>query len=860
MGERPLTDEQKRRQISVRKIAAVEDIITIKDKFNRHLHFTVVKDRNVATQHDFYLSLVHTVWEYLVQKWIRTQQLYYQKDPKRVYYLSLEYYLGKSLSNTMMNLDIGSICDEAMYQLGLDIQDLCDQEMDAGLGNGGLGRLAACFMDSLATLGIAAHGYGLRYDYGIFEQKIEHGEQVECPDDWLKYGNPWEKGRPEYTVPIHFYGKIKCDKEGYNCEWVDTEQVHAVAHDIPVAGYGNKVVNTIRLWSAKSPKDFDLSYFMGGDYIQAVLKRNEAENITRVLYPNDNIFEGKELRLKQEYLMVAATLHDIIRRYQHIEWGGKTPRTSFDEFPEKVAIQLNDTHPALAIPELMRILVDIEKLPWDKAWDICCRTFAYTNHTVLPEALERWSTDLIEKVLPRHLMIIYAINSDHLKKVSELWPNDNDRLRDMSIIEEHPFKKVNMAHLCIVSSHTVNGVAQIHSELIKNSIFKNFYEMYPNKFQNKTNGITPRRWLLLCNPSLSDVISDKIGDKWITDLKELDKLKPLATETKFMKEVMRVKQENKMQFANYIKHHYKIDVNVDSIFDVQVKRIHEYKRQLLNALHIITLYNRIKEDPDGDFVPRTVMIGGKAAPGYHAAKQIIKLIVGIAKVINNDPIVGDRLKVIYLENYRVSLAEKSILFLTDYGCVKQALTNISVIPAADLSEQISLAGTEASGTGNMKFMLNGALTIGTLDGANVEMREEMGAENIFIFGMTVDEVEEQKAKGYTPMDYYKKNPDLKKAIDQIRGGLFSPNNPDEYKDLVNELLYHDRFLLLADFESYIECQDSVSEVFRDQSAWLQMCVMNIASSGKFSSDRTILEYAKEIWNVEAALPNGIEEE
>lgn len=806
------------------------------------MHFTVVKDRNVATKHDFYLSLVYTVWEYLVHKWIRTQQLYYQKDAKRVYYLSLEYYLGRSLTNTMMNLDITDICEEAMDQLGLDIQELGDLECDAGLGNGGLGRLAACFMDSLATHGIAAHGYGLRYDYGIFEQKIVNGEQVEVPDDWLRNGNPWEKGRPEYTVPVNFYGKVTCDETGYNCDWTDTEVVLAMAHDIPVAGYGNKVVNTIRLWSAKSPKDFDLSYFMGGDYIKAVLKRNKAENITRVLYPNDNFFEGKELRLKQEYLMVAATLHDIIRRFQGSDYGSKSRiRHSFDTFPDKVAIQLNDTHPALAIPELMRIFVDIEKLPWDKAWDICCRTFAYTNHTVLPEALERWTTSLLDKVLPRHLMIIYAINSAHLEKVRLKWENDMDRLRDMSIVEEEPEKRINMAHLCIVSSHAVNGVAQLHSDILKTSVFKNFYEMYPERFQNKTNGITPRRWLLLCNPRLAEVIYEKIGDKWITELHELKKLKAYIDKASFIQNIIRVKQENKMKFAAFIKKNYDIDVNFESMFDVQVKRIHEYKRQLLNAFHVIVLYNRIKKNPEEDFVPRTVIIGGKAAPGYHRAKQIIKLIVAIAKVVNNDTIVGDRLKVVFLENYRVSLAEK-------------------IIPAADLSEQISLAGTEASGTGNMKFMLNGALTIGTLDGANVEMREEMGEENIFIFGMTVEEVNAVKAAGYCPKKYYDENPDLKKVLDQISSGLFSPNNKDEFKDIVDDLLYHDRFLLMADFEAYIECQDRVSETFQDQLTWVRMCILNIASSGKFSSDRTILEYAKDIWDVEPTLPNGVEVE
>ncbi|XP_047475277.1 glycogen phosphorylase-like [Penaeus chinensis] len=826
----PQTDLEKRKQISVRGIAQVENVGNVKKTFNRHLHYTLVKDRNVATPRDYYFALAHTIRDHLTSRWIRTQQHYYEKDPKRVYYLSLEYYMGRSLTNTMINLGIQSACDEALYQLGLDIEELESLEEDAGLGNGGLGRLAACFLDSMATLGMAAYGYGIRYEYGIFAQKIRNGEQVEEPDDWLRFGNPWEKARPEYMIPVNFYGRVEDTPQGK--KWVDTQIVFAMPYDNPIPGYKNNVVNTMRLWSAKSPNNFNLKFFNDGDYIQAVLDRNFAENISRVLYPNDNFFEGKELRLKQEYFMVAATLQDIIRRFKASKFGSKDHvRTDFDTFPDKVALQLNDTHPSLAIPELMRILVDIEGLPWAKAWDICVKTCAYTNHTVLPEALERWPTSMLEHILPRHLQIIYEINHFHLQEVSKRWPGDLDRVRRMSLVEEHGEKRINMAHLCIVGAHAVNGVAAIHSEIIKRDIFKDFAEMNPEKFQNKTNGITPRRWLLLCNPALADVIAEKIGEEWVVHLDQLTKLKPLAKDAGFIRAVQTAKQENKLRLAKQLEQDYGVKVNPSSMFDIQVKRIHEYKRQLLNCLHIITMYNRIKANPGAPFVPRTVMIGGKAAPGYHTAKQIIRLICAVARVVNNDPIVGDKLKVVYLENYRVTLAEQ-------------------IIPAADLSEQISTAGTEASGTGNMKFMLNGALTIGTLDGANIEMMEEMGKENIFIFGMTVEEVEELKRRGYNAHDYYNRIPELRQCIDQISSGFFSPSNPDQFKDLVNILMYHDRFYLFADFESYIKCQDSVNMLYQKPNEWTSKAIMNIASSGKFSSDRTIAQYGREIWGVE----------
>uniref|UniRef100_A0A670ZEI4 Alpha-1,4 glucan phosphorylase n=1 Tax=Pseudonaja textilis TaxID=8673 RepID=A0A670ZEI4_PSETE len=788
----PLSDYEKRKQISVRGLAGVENVTDLKKSFNRHLHFTLVKDRNVSTPRDYYFALAHTVRDHLVGRWIRTQQHYYEKDPKRIYYLSLEFYMGRTLQNTMVNLGLQNACDEAIYQLGLDMEELQEIEEDAGLGNGGLGRLAACFLDSMATLGLAAYGYGIRYEFGIFNQKIVGGWQVEEADDWLRYGNPWEKARPEYMIPVHFYGRVQ-HGDG-ETKWVDTQVT-----PLGQRGPGERSVSLGDLLPPVAPGPF---------------------------------FEGKELRLKQEYFVVAATLQDIIRRFKSSKFGSRDPvRTSFDAFPDKVAIQLNDTHPSLAIPELMRILVDIEKLEWDKAWDVTVRTCAYTNHTVLPEALERWPVHLFETLLPRHLEIIYEINQRFLDVIYATFPGDLDRLRRMSLVEEGSVKRINMAHLCIVGSHAVNGVAWIHSEILKATVFKDFYEFEPHKFQNKTNGITPRRWLVLCNPGLAEVIAERIGEDYIADLDQLRKLLNFVDDESFIRDVAKVKQENKLKFSAYLEKEYKVKINPNSLFDVQVKRIHEYKRQLLNCLHVITLYNRIKREPNKHFVPRTVMIGGKAAPGYHMAKMIIKLVTAIGDIVNHDPIIGDRLKVIFLENYRVSLAEK-------------------VIPAADLSEQISTAGTEASGTGNMKFMLNGALTIGTMDGANVEMAEEAGEQNLFIFGMRVEDVEELDKKGYCAKDYYDHIPELKQAIDQLSSGFFSPKQPDLFKDIVNMLMYHDRFKVFADYEAYIKCQEKVSALYKNTKEWTKMVIRNIGTSGKFSSDRTIAQYAREIWGVE----------
>ncbi|VDN01838.1 unnamed protein product [Thelazia callipaeda] len=840
-----LTDHDRRKQISVRGIAQVENVANIKKTFNRHLHFSLIKDRNVATPRDYYFALANTVKDHLVSRWIRTQQYYYDKDPKRVYYLSLEYYMGRTLSNTMMNIGIQAAIDEALYQLGLDVEELQEIEEDAGLGNGGLGRLAACFLDSMATLGIAAYGYGLRYEYGIFKQLIREGWQVEEPDDWLRFGNPWEKSRPEYMLPINFYGRVEKDANG-NSKWVNTQLVFAMPYDTPVPGFRNNVVNTLRLWSAKAENKFHLKFFNDGDYVQAVMDRNISENITRVLYPNDNIFIGKELRLKQQYFLVAATLQDIIRRFKSSKYGCRDAvRSSLDSFPDKVAIQLNDTHPSIGIPELVRLFVDIEGIPFPKAFDICVKTFAYTNHTLLPEALERWPVSLLQNLLPRHLEIIYQINQVFMDAVAARYPGDLDRMRRMSIVEEadgFAEKRINMAHLCIVGSHVTNGVAALHSDLLKKTVFKDFYEFFPDRFQNKTNGITPRRWLLLANPSLADIICERIGEDWITNLDKLQGLKKYADDVGFLDSIRRVKQENKMRLAQFLNDEYNVEINPSSIFDIHVKRIHEYKRQLLNILHVITLYNRIKANPNVNITSRTVIFGGKAAPGYHMAKQIIKLIGSVGDIVNNDPIVGDRLKVIFLENYRVSLAEK-------------------IIPAADLSEQISTAGTEASGTGNMKFMLNGALTIGTLDGANIEMMEEMGRENIFIFGMEVTDVAELSRKGYNPEDFIRKNSELAQIIEQIESGFFTPDEPALLQDVALCLRKWDRFMVCADFESFIKCQQEVESVYQNPEKWAKMALMNIASCGKFSTDRTIEEYAREIWNVvpgEVALPAPFE--
>ena len=783
-------------------------------------------DRSGAT--DVYKALAYTVRDIMVKKWIATQKSYYKDEEKRVYYLSLEFLIGRSLVNSMINLGIFEAARDALAELGYDIGHISDEEEDAGLGNGGLGRLAACFMDSIATLKIPAYGYGIRYEYGLFTQRIVDGFQVESPDNWLQYGTPWEFERRKPVFPVQFYGNVvtEMDKNGhYRARWVNTQHVMAVPCDMLVPGYGNDHVINMRLWTAKASRELDLGYFSQGDYINAVQSKVSSETISKVLYPPDHNLAGQELRLRQQYFFVAATFQDILRRYH------KTNH-DFANFPNAVAVQLNDTHPAIAIPELMRILLDIEGLSWEKSWDICVRTFGYTNHTLMPEALEKWSVDLMGRVLPRHLQIIYEINQRFLDNVAQEFPGDAGKLRDMSLIEEGEVKKVRMAHLAVVGSHSVNGVAALHSELLKTRLFPDFYRMYPERFNNKTNGITPRRWLLQANPRLSELISEKIGDGWITHLDQLRKLEAFTEDAAFRARWRQIKHANKERLAAYIHKILKVEVNPDTLFDVQVKRIHEYKRQLLNALHVIYLYQQILQHPEQAFAPRTVIFAGKAAPSYWRAKLIIKLINSLAEVINNDPRIGHLLKVVFLPNYTVTQAE-------------------IIIPAADLSEKISTAGTEASGTGNMKFALNGALTIGTLDGANIEIREEVGEDNIFIFGMTAEEVEFEKLNpSRTPEGICQANPAIREVIDSIAGGAFSHGDKKLFQPLVETLMSpHDQYLLLLDLESYIACQHHVRDLYLDEENWTKKSILNVAHIGKFSTDRTIRQYSEEIWGI-----------
>jgi glycogen phosphorylase len=832
MATKTTPNEEAKKRIYELVEAPQNDVKSIESSFVNHVRYVQAKDQYTATPRDYYEALAQTVKIRLIDQWIGTQDRYYREDRKRVYYLSLEFLLGRALGNSLINLGLRNNYAHALETLGLTLGDLEELEWDAGLGNGGLGRLAACYLDSMATLGIAGYGYGIRYEYGIFTQRIEHGYQVEKPDSWLRYGNVWEVARPENLFPVRFYGRINqyFDAKGkFRSEWVDAEEVMAMAYDTPIPGYNNGVVNTLRLWTAKSSRGFDLTYFNHGDYIRAVADKNVSENISRVLYPADSSRQGRELRLKQEYFMVAASLADIVRRY-------KKEHKGFAQFPDKVAIQLNDTHPALAIPELMRILMDQEGLGWDEAWDIGVRTFAYTNHTVMPEALERWSVGLLGAALPRHLEIIYEINRRFLDEVAVRYPGDNDRRRRVSLVEEGDDRQINMAHLAIVGSHSINGVSALHSRILRDSVFREFAEMFPDRFNNKTNGITPRRWLMQANPGLSDLLTQNIGGHWVTHLDELQQLLPYADQPEFRKQWAAVKHENKRRLAALIRKETGEEVNLNSIFDCQVKRLHEYKRQLLNVLHVITLYNRIKAGQGDQMVPRTVLFAGKAAPGYFMAKLVIKLIHAVARVVNHDPAVGDRLKVIFMPNYGVSLAEK-------------------IIPAADLSEQISTAGTEASGTGNMKFALNGALTIGTWDGANIEMYEEIGKDNIFLWGRKANEVEELRAKGYNPQEIYQRNEPLRRCLDMIRDGHFSPEHLDLFHPIIDSLLSGgDHYQLLADYDAYIAAQDQVAKAYADQERWVRMSIANVAHMGKFSSDRAIAEYARDIWGVKVTNP------
>jgi len=778
---------------------------------------------NRATPLDMFRALAFTIRDRLVQRWAATQQTYHAKKVKRVYYLSAEFLMGRLLTNNLMNLGVYEVAQEALAELGVDINQLVEREADAGLGNGGLGRLAACFLDSMATLSIPGMGYGIRYEYGIFEQRIEKGYQVEQPDPWLRNGNPWEIVRPEYTLTVRMGGRCEAfmDKDQrYRIRWVDTQDVLGVPHDTPIAGFANNTVNNLRLWHCRATKEFDFQEFDQGDYEKSVQKKTESENISKCLYPNDNSMQGKELRLKQQYFFVSCSIQDIVRR--HLQDHG-----TLNNFSDYVAIQLNDTHPTLAIPELLRIFLDDHRLEWKDAWKQLVGTFAYTNHTLLPEALEKWPISFLERLLPRHLELIYEINARFLDEVRARYPNELERLRNMSLIEENP-RMVRMAHLAVVGSYSVNGVAALHTELLRTRVLTDFANFWPQRFNNKTNGVTPRRWLQQCNPGLTALLNETLGDGWQYDLEQLQGLEKCVEDGVFRSRFREVKRQNKARLAEHIFHSTGVEVDLDSVFDIQVKRFHEYKRQHLNALHIIHLYNQLKRNPKSRLVPRTFIFSGKAAPGYFLAKRIIKLINSIADVVNNDADVAGRIKVVFLENYSVSLAEL-------------------LIPAADVSEQISTAGYEASGTGNMKFALNGAITLGTLDGANVEIRQLVGAENFFLFGLTAEEVVERRARGYNPFLYYEHNVGLREVIDRVAQNGFTPKEKGIFHPILNELLSSDRFMVMADFSAYAEAQRKVSEAFLDRENWTRMAIRNTARSGHFSSDRTIRQYAEEIW-------------
>ena len=790
-----------------------------------HLRFSFAKNRRNASLDDIYLAMSLDIRDHLINRWMKTQKRYYENDAKRVYYLSAEYLLGRSMTNNLMNMGLYDTAKRLLAQYDLDINEIEAREPDPGLGNGGLGRLAACFLDSLATLGYPAMGYGIRYEFGIFKQSFKDGWQVENRDPWLERMNPWEIARPDLATIVQFGGKVesRVDENGnLQCSWVNTTKVRGIPYDMPIAGYGTNTVNSLRLWSAQATNDFNLAIFNAGDYRKAVEEKVISETISKVLYPADNNPEGRELRLKQQYFFVCCSIHDIVRRY-------KKMHKDFSQFPDKVAIQLNDTHPAIAIAELMRVLIDIEKLKWDEAWDITERVFGYTNHTLLPEALERWPLPLFERLLPRHLEIIYEINRRFLLRVHIAYPGDYEMQRRVSIIDETGEKFVRMANLAVIGSHSINGVAEIHSNLVKSDLFPDFVKLFPERFNNKTNGVTPRRWMLASNPELSQLITELIGENWVKHSEDLKKLEKFADDPKVLDRLAEIKQHNKKRF---IKTYLPFSVSENMLFDVQVKRIHEYKRQLLNALHVIHLYRELKSNPKADRVPRLVLFGGKAAPGYAAAKLHIKFINDIARIINDDPTIKNKLRVYMCPNYCVSMAEV-------------------IIPAADLSEQISTAGKEASGTGNMKFALNGALTIGTLDGANIEIRANVGEDNFFLFGLTETEVKTLKAEGYDPQAYIEESEDLKAVLEMIDSGFFCPDERDRYKGIVNWLRTSDPYMLCADFDSYIARQRDVEAVYRDKRAWARKCLLNIANMGFFSSDRTIRQYAEEIWDIDA---------
>jgi glycogen phosphorylase len=793
------------------------------------LKFTLARDSSTATRRDWWLATSKAVQSMIVERMIATAAVHHNKNVKRVYYLSLEFLMGRLFSNSLYSAGVNDDMTNALEELGLDYEELRHEEYDMGLGNGGLGRLASCFLDSLATLDFPAIGYGIHYQYGLFRQEFRNGYQVELPDAWMQYGTPWEIVRPEHATEIQVYGYVENvfdDRGNYVPRWMGWKKLVGIPYDIPVPGYDTNTVNFLRLWESRAPEEFDFEAFNRGGYEEAVREKNHSETISKVLYPNDKTDSGKELRLLQQYFFVACSLKDIIRRFRRAN-------EDRQDFPEKVAIQLNDTHPAVGVVELQRILHDEYGMPWDEAWSIVTRTFAYTNHTLLPEALEKWSVGLFHKVLPRHLQIIFEINKRFLEQVEAKWPGDTRMKQNLSLIEEGGVQMVRMAHLCVVGSHSVNGVAELHTELLKKQLFPAFDALYPGKINNKTNGITPRRWLLACNPRLSRLITSKIGHGWETDLDKLRALEEFADDPQFQADFMNVKQANKLDLARIIKRDCGIAVNTATLFDVQIKRLHEYKRQHLNLLHILALYRRLLQNPGLEITPRVFVFAAKAAPGYDMAKCIIKAINAVGKCINNDKRIEDRIKVVFLPNYRVSLAQR-------------------IVPAADLSEQISTAGKEASGTGNMKLALNGALTIGTLDGANVEIKEEVGDENIFIFGLTVEEVTALVQKGYNPQEILQHNEELHAVVDWVGSNYFTPDEPPNVLSMLRDNLYYsDPFLCLADFKSYSDCQQRVDAAFRDKARWARMAILNTARVGKFSSDRAIREYARDIWKLEA---------
>jgi glycogen phosphorylase len=800
----------------------------LKGAFLDDLFYMQGKFPALATKNDYYMALAYAVRDRMLQHWISTAAAYTKQASRTVAYLSAEFLMGPHLGNNLINLGILDRVRECMTELGLNLDELLQQEEEPGLGNGGLGRLAACFIDSLATLEIPAVGYGIRYEFGIFHQEIVDGWQVEKTDKWLRFGNPWELKRPEWAVEVKFGGSAEPYVDEQNrlkVRWVPHKTVIGVPYDTPILGYKTNTANTLRLWRSEAPESFDFAIFNSGDYYGAVNQKVASENLSKVLYPNDEQARGKELRLEQQYFFVSCSLQDMMRIL-------RTQKIPVDQFHAKFAVQLNDTHPAVAIAELMRLLVDEALLPWTDAWNVTRKTFAYTNHTLLPEALERWPIEVFGRVLPRILQIIYEINAHFLDEVRIRFLGDEQRIVRMSLIDETGERYLRMAHLACVGSHAINGVATLHSELLKSDVLKDFYEMWPRKFSNKTNGVTPRRWMVLSNPKLSQLITEHIGDGWVKDLGRLKALEPLADNPDFRSRWREIKHFNKQGLAARALLRAGVSIDPNSMFDVLVKRIHEYKRQHLKVLHIVWLYHGIKSNPALEVQPRTFIFGGKAAPGYHLAKLMIKLITSVGDVINRDPDVRERLKVVFLPNFSVKNGQR-------------------VYPAADLSEQISTAGKEASGTGNMKFSMNGALTIGTLDGANIEIRDEVGAENFFLFGLSAPEVYALKAQGYRPMDYYNANQGLKDVMDLIRSGFFSRGDTELFRPLIDGLLYQDPYLLLADFQSYIDCQNRVSEAYRDTDRWTRMSILNTARSGKFSSDRTIREYCSDIWRVKS---------